>query len=53
MLFKKTNASQIEKSVIDAMTVDSDSGKLQVHFKADDRKFQSFLQSDMFATVSH
>lgn len=53
MLFKKTNASPVEKSVIDAMTVDSDSGKLQVHFKADDRKFQSFLQSDMFAAVSH
>lgn len=53
MLFKKTNATPVEKSVIDAMTVDSNSGKLQVHFKADDRKFQSFLQSDMFATVSH
>ncbi len=52
MLFKKTSASPIEKAVIDAMTVDSDSGTLQVHFKADDKKFQSFLQSDMFATVS-
>lgn len=52
MLFKKANATQVEKSVIDAMTVDSDSGKLQVHFKADDRKFQSFLQSDMFTAVS-
>lgn len=53
MLFKKTNATPIEKSVIDAMTVDSNSGKLQVHFKADDRKFQSFLQSDMFSAMSH
>ena len=53
MLFKKTNASPIEKSVMDSMTVDSDSGKLQVHFSADDKKFQSFLQSDMFTTVAH
>lgn len=53
MLFKKTNATPIEKSVIDSMTVDSDSGKLEVHFKADDSKFQSFLKSDMFAAVSH
>ena len=53
MLFKKTNASPVEKSVIDAMTVDSDSGKLKIQFKADDKKFQSFLQSDMFASVAH
>lgn len=53
MLFKKSSASPVEKSVLDAMTVDSDSGKLQVHFKADDKKFQSFLQSDMFASAVH
>lgn len=52
MLYKKVNASPVEKAAIDAMTVDSDSGKLLVHFKADDRKFQSFLQSDLFTTVS-
>ncbi len=52
MLYKKVNASPAEKAAIDAMTVDSNSGKLQVHFKADDRKFQSFLQSDLFTTVS-
>ena len=53
MLYKKVNASPAEKAAIDAMSVDSDSGKLQVHFKADDRKFQSFLQSDLFTSVSH
>jgi hypothetical protein len=52
MLFKKASATPVEKAVIDSMTVDSDSGKLQVQFKADDNKFQSFLKSDMFATVS-
>jgi hypothetical protein len=52
MLFKKASATPVEKAVIDSMTVDSDSGKLQVQFKADDKKFQSFLQSDMFAAVS-
>jgi hypothetical protein len=52
MLFKKMNASPIEKTAIDAMTVDSDSSNLQVHFKTDDQKFQSLLHSELFAAVS-
>src|SRR6185369_2105036 len=52
MTLKKMNASPVEKAAIDAMSVDSSSGKLQIHFKADDRKFQSFMQSDLFTTVS-
>ena len=53
MMFKKMNASPIEKTAIDAMTVDSDSSNLQVHFKTDDQKFRTFLHSDLFAAVSH
>ena len=53
MLYKKMNASPIEKTAIDSMTVDSDSSNLQVHFKTDDQKFQTFLHSDLFAAVSH
>lgn len=52
MQIKKMNASPVEKAAIDAMSVDSNSGQLQIHFKADDRKFQSFLQSDLFNTVA-
>ena len=52
MTIKKMNATPVEKAAIDAMSVDSSSGKLQIHFKADDRKFQSFLQSDLFTSVS-
>jgi len=53
MLYKKMNASPIEKTAIDSMTVDSDSSNLQVHFKSDDQKFQSLMQSPLFAAVSH
>ena len=53
MMFKKMNASPIEKTAIDSMTVDSDSSNLQLHFKTDDQKFQTFLHSDLFAAVSH
>jgi hypothetical protein len=52
MQIKKMNATPVEKAAIDAMSVDSNSGKLAIHFKADDRKFQSFLQSDLFNTVA-
>jgi hypothetical protein len=52
MTLKKMNATPVEKAAIDAMSVDSSSGKLQIHFKADDRKFQSFMQSDLFTSVS-
>lgn len=53
MLYKKMNASPIEKTAIDATTVDSDSANLVVHFKSDDQKFQSLMHAPLFAAVSH
>jgi hypothetical protein len=53
MLYKKLNASPIEKTAIDASTVNSDSSTLQYHFKSDDQKFQSLMNSPLFAAVSH
>jgi hypothetical protein len=53
MLYKKMNASPVEKTAIDATTVDSDSSNVQLHFKSDDQKFQSLMHSPLFAAVSH
>jgi hypothetical protein len=53
MLYKKMNASPIEKTALEATTVDSDSSNLQLHFKTDDQKFQSLMHSPLFAAVSH
>ncbi len=53
MLYKKMGASPAEKTAIDATTVDSDSSNLQLHFKSDDQKFQSLMNSPLFAAVSH
>jgi hypothetical protein len=53
MLYKKLNASPIEKTAIDATTVDSDSSNVQLHFKSDDQKFQSLMNSPLFAAISH
>ncbi len=52
MLYKKMNASPVEKVAIDALTVDSDSSKLQLHFKTDDKQFQALMKSDLLAAVS-
>jgi hypothetical protein len=53
MMLKKMNATPSEKTAIDDTNVDSDAGKLIVHFKADDKSFQSLLDSPMFAAVTH
>lgn len=53
VMYKKMNASPVEKVAMDSMTVDSDSSNLQLHFKTDDKKFQSLMHSDLFAAVSH
>jgi len=52
MLYKKMNATPTEKIALESVTVDSDSSKLQLHFKTDDKKFQSLLHSELFAAVS-
>ncbi|HEY6307188.1 MAG TPA: hypothetical protein VI488_12105 [Candidatus Angelobacter sp.] len=53
LMFKKASASPTEKTAIDDTTVDTNAGKLIVHFKADDKSFQSLLDSPMFAAVTH
>ena len=51
MLYKKISATPTEKTALDGMSVDSDSGKLVIHFRTDDNKFQSLLKSEMFTAV--
>jgi hypothetical protein len=53
MLYKKAAGSAVEKSAMDSMEVDSDSGRLVVKFRADDSKFQALLKTDLFQAVSH
>ena len=52
MTFRKVAASPAEKVAMDNTTIDSDAGKLVVHFKADDKSFQSLLDSPMFVSVT-
>jgi len=52
VLYKKMSATPIEKVALDSVTVNSDSSNLQMHFRSDDKQFQSLLHSDLFAAVS-
>ncbi len=52
MMFKKMNATGAEKLALENVTVDSDSDHLLVHFKTDDDKFQSLLQSPFFESIA-
>jgi len=53
IMFKKLNATGAEKLAMEETKVDSDNSKLLVHFKADDKNFQSLIDSPMFASVTH
>ncbi len=48
MQLKKINATPAEKAFLESMDVDSDSGTLKLHFKADDQRFEALLHSDLF-----
>ena len=52
MLYRKMNANPTEKAAMDNTSVNSDSSNLQLHFKSDDKQFQSLMHSDLFAAVS-
>ena len=53
VLFRQMTGTPTEKAALDSVTVDSDSSSLKLHFKTDEKKFDSLLNSDLFAAVSH
>ncbi len=52
VLYRRMTASPVEKSALEDVSVDSDSSKLQMHFKADDKQFQSLIHTSLFEAVS-
>jgi hypothetical protein len=53
MLYRRMSGTAAEKMAIENTSVDSDSSNLQLHFKSDDKQFQSLMHSPLFAAVSH
>ncbi len=52
LMYRKMNAKATEQYALENTTVDSDSSTLKIHFKSDDKRFQSLLQTDLFTAVS-
>ncbi|MBZ5646846.1 MAG: hypothetical protein LAN37_06440 [Acidobacteriia bacterium] len=53
VMYRRMNAKGPEQYALENTSVESDSSTLKVHFKSDDKRFQSLLQSELFAAVSH
>ena len=52
VLYKKMTASPAEKTALEGVSIDSSGSKAQVHFKADDRQFESLMRTNLFAALS-
>ncbi len=51
VLYRKLKAGEAEKLFLDNLDVNSDSERVRMRFKTDEKKFQSLLQSDLFAAA--
>jgi len=52
LMYRRMTATGNDKLALDNVSVDSDSDRLRMHFKANDSQFQTLLQSDLFTAVS-
>jgi hypothetical protein len=52
VLYKKMNSTPVEKAALEDVSANSDGSKLQMHFKANDKQFQSLIHTPLFAAVS-
>lgn len=50
-MYEKVSGNDVEKQAIDATSIDSNAGVLQVRFAASDGQFSSLLQSPLFQNV--
>jgi hypothetical protein len=53
VMYRKMNATPVEKVALESMTVDNQHDLLKMTFKTDDDRFQALLKSELFASVSH
>jgi hypothetical protein len=50
-MYKKVSGTTAEKTAVDATTIDSSAGQLQVRFASSDSQFEALLQSPLFQSV--
>lgn len=52
MMYRRMSAEGAEKAALESLTVDSDRRTLKINFRTDDQRFQSLLDSELFAAIS-
>jgi len=52
MMFRKMSATGAEKTALENLTVNSDGGRVKLHFESDEKRFQALVQSDLFNNFS-
>src|SRR5437588_811314 len=52
VMYRKMSATGVEKVALDSLKVDSDSEKLQLHFKNDEQKVEALLHYELFTAVA-
>jgi hypothetical protein len=53
VMVRKMTGSDTEKQALNETSIDSDSGKLGIHFATSDTEFSALLQSPLFQNVVH
>lgn len=53
VMLRKMTGSDTEKQALNETSIDSNSGKLEVHFAASDTEFSALLQSPLFQSMVH
>ena len=53
VMVRKMTGSDSEKQALNETSIDSNSGKLEVHFAASDTEFSALLQSPLFQSMVH
>jgi hypothetical protein len=52
MMYKKMTGNGVEKSALQDVSADSEGANFRVHFRSDEKKFQSLINTDMFAAMT-
>jgi hypothetical protein len=52
MMYRKMTGNAVEKNVLQDVSTESDGTNFNVHFRSDEKKFQSLINTDLFAAMT-
>jgi hypothetical protein len=52
MMYRRMTGNGVEKNVLQDVSADSEGTNFRVHFRSDEKKFQSLMNTDLFASMT-